>query len=111
MTGVGGRPEVIVEGSNFTDGGWLEYQFSYKPGDVYRRPPVVGKRRLFHCGKFIEFQLQTELQLENVHFVFQLLLLQVTGSLLALQSHHKGSNAPPSGDQWWMTKGMRLAIV
>jgi len=42
MTGVGGRPEVIVEGSNFTDGGWLEYQFLYKPGDVYRRPPVVG---------------------------------------------------------------------
>jgi len=43
MTGVGGRPEVIVEGSNFTDGGWLEYQFQYKPGDVYRRPPVVGE--------------------------------------------------------------------
>jgi len=43
MTGVGGRPEVIVEGSNSTDGGWLEYQFPYKPGDVYRRPPVNGK--------------------------------------------------------------------
>jgi len=42
MTGVGGRPEVIVEGSNSTDGGWMEYQFKYKPGDVYRRPPVVG---------------------------------------------------------------------
>jgi len=42
MTGVGGRPEVIVEGSNSTDGDWLEYQFPYKPGDVYRRPPVVG---------------------------------------------------------------------
>jgi len=44
MTGIGGRPEVIVEGSNSTEGGWLEYQFPYKPGDVYRRPPVVGKR-------------------------------------------------------------------
>jgi len=42
MTGVGGRPEVIVEGSNSTEGGWLEYQFLYKPGDVYRRPPVNG---------------------------------------------------------------------
>jgi len=49
MTGVGGRPEVIVEGSNSTDGGWLEYEFLYKPGDVYRRPPVVGKCHLYHC--------------------------------------------------------------
>ena len=47
MTGVGGRPEVIVEGSSSIDGGWLEYQFQYKPGDVYRRPPVNGKLQLF----------------------------------------------------------------
>jgi len=49
MTGVGGRPEVIVEGSNSTDEGWVEYQFKYKPGDVYRIPPFVGKCLLFHC--------------------------------------------------------------
>lgn len=48
MTGVGGRPEVIVEGSNTTDGGWMEYQFPYKPGDVYRMPPVVGKCHSVH---------------------------------------------------------------
>jgi len=53
MTGVGGRPELIVEGSNFTDGGWMEYEFLYKPGDVYRRPPVVGK---WGCGDKILYK-------------------------------------------------------
>eukprot|EP00041_Stephanoeca_diplocostata_P026309 m.706640 g.706640 ORF g.706640 m.706640 type:complete len:820 (+) comp22934_c0_seq10:347-2806(+) len=40
MTGVGARPEVILEGSR--DGQqWEEYHFAYKPGDVYSAPPVV----------------------------------------------------------------------
>ena len=35
------RPEIIVEGSR--DGvNWLAYEFRYKPGDVYRRPPFVA---------------------------------------------------------------------
>jgi len=34
MTGVGGRPEVIVEGSMNVDAGWREYGFLYKPGNV-----------------------------------------------------------------------------
>ena len=43
MTGVGGRPEVIVEGSNSRDDeGWKAYEFLYKPGHLKRRPPVVG---------------------------------------------------------------------
>ena len=42
MTGVGGRPEVIIEGSNSRDGGWKAYEFLYKPGDLRRRPPIVG---------------------------------------------------------------------
>ena len=41
MTGVGGRPEVIIEGSD-EEGKWQEYNFLYKPGDVNRRPPIVG---------------------------------------------------------------------
>jgi len=41
MTGVDARPEVIVEGS--MDGKeWHEYTFKYKPGDVFRRPPIVA---------------------------------------------------------------------
>ncbi|XP_067656214.1 lipase maturation factor 2-like [Haliotis asinina] len=42
MTGVGGRPEVIIEGSNTKDGTWKEYEFLYKPGDISLRPPVVA---------------------------------------------------------------------
>ncbi|XP_054269593.1 lipase maturation factor 2-like [Macrosteles quadrilineatus] len=42
MTGVGGRPEIIIEGSNDVKGPWLEYHFLYKPGDVNRSPPFVA---------------------------------------------------------------------
>ncbi|XP_035673677.1 lipase maturation factor 2-like [Branchiostoma floridae] len=42
MTGVGGRPEVIVEGSNSLQLGWKEYDFLYKPGNVKVAPPVVA---------------------------------------------------------------------
>ena len=38
MTGVGGRPEVVLEGSMSPAGPWLEYQFPHKPGDVARPP-------------------------------------------------------------------------
>lgn len=40
---MGGRPEVVLEGSNSINGPWTEYQFSYKPGDVNRMPPFVGR--------------------------------------------------------------------
>lgn len=42
MTGVGGRPEVIIEGSNYLDGKWKEYEFHYKPGNVSQKPPIVA---------------------------------------------------------------------
>ncbi|CAH3106819.1 unnamed protein product [Pocillopora meandrina] len=42
MTGVGGRPEVIIEGSNHPEGPWLEYHFHYKPGNVSESPPLVA---------------------------------------------------------------------
>ncbi|BES88024.1 lipase maturation factor [Nesidiocoris tenuis] len=42
MTGVGGRPEVIIEGSNSMEGPWLEYHFRYKPGHVNDSLPVVA---------------------------------------------------------------------
>lgn len=41
MTGVGGRPEVSIEGSE--DGvTWYEYVFKYKPGDTFASPLFVG---------------------------------------------------------------------
>lgn len=43
MTGVEGRPEVIIEGSNYVEGPWKEYNFLYKPGNVNNTLPFVGK--------------------------------------------------------------------
>lgn len=42
MTGVEGRPEVIIEGSNSLEGPWQEYEFLYKPGNVNSTLPFVA---------------------------------------------------------------------
>ncbi|XP_017878453.1 lipase maturation factor 2-like [Ceratina calcarata] len=42
MTGVEGRPEVIIEGANSIDGPWKEYEFLYKPGNVNNSLPLVA---------------------------------------------------------------------
>lgn len=42
MTGVDGRPEVILEGAESLDGPWIEYEFPYKPGSLDRAPPFVA---------------------------------------------------------------------
>ncbi|XP_054706514.1 lipase maturation factor 2-like [Uloborus diversus] len=41
MTGVDGRPEIVIEGSYTGTTGWKEYHFLYKPGAVSERPPVL----------------------------------------------------------------------
>lgn len=41
MTGVNGRPEVVIEGSNSLVDGWKEYHFSYKPGNVSAPPQFI----------------------------------------------------------------------
>ena len=38
MTGVGGRPEVVIEGSMTEQGPWKEYDFLYKPGNLSEAP-------------------------------------------------------------------------
>ncbi|KAM7396638.1 hypothetical protein PAMP_019670 [Pampus punctatissimus] len=40
MTGVGGRPEVVIEGSH-DKVKWTEIEFMYKPGNLSAPPPVV----------------------------------------------------------------------
>ena len=47
MTGVGGRPEVVIEGSDYLDSGWKEYDFMYKPGNVSWPMVFVGTYLLF----------------------------------------------------------------
>ncbi|XP_067173727.1 lipase maturation factor 2 [Apteryx mantelli] len=41
MTGVGGRPEVVLEGS-YDKRIWTEIEFMYKPGNLSTAPPVVA---------------------------------------------------------------------
>ncbi|KAM5334157.1 lipase maturation factor 2 isoform 1-T1 [Glossophaga mutica] len=41
MTGLGGRPEVVLEGS-YDGHHWTEIEFMYKPGNVSGPPPVVA---------------------------------------------------------------------
>jgi len=43
MTGVDGRPEVVIEGSDSIEGPWKEYEFLYKPGNVNNSLPFVGE--------------------------------------------------------------------
>lgn len=40
MTGVDGRPELIIKGSMDMET-WYEYDLNFKPGDVSRIPPIV----------------------------------------------------------------------
>lgn len=47
MTGVEGRPEVIIEGSDSIDGPWKEYEFLYKPGNVNNSLPFVGNMHIY----------------------------------------------------------------
>ncbi|KAK3928755.1 Lipase maturation factor 2 [Frankliniella fusca] len=42
MTGVEGRPEVVIEGSNSIEGPWKEYNFLYKPGNINSTLPFVA---------------------------------------------------------------------
>lgn len=42
VTGVDGRPEIIIEGSNSIDGPWKEYEFIYKPGNINNSLPLVA---------------------------------------------------------------------
>ena len=44
MTGEGGRPELIVEGTNDPNNdSWQQYHFKYKPGDLATMPKFNGE--------------------------------------------------------------------
>jgi hypothetical protein len=87
------RQEIIVEGSN--DGvTWLAYEFPYKPGNVYRPPPMVAP-----------YQPRLDWQMwfaalgsyqNNRWFVnFMLRLLQGEPSVLHLLSYNPFPKTPP----------------
>uniref|UniRef100_UPI00358F7D99 lipase maturation factor 2-like n=1 Tax=Myxine glutinosa TaxID=7769 RepID=UPI00358F7D99 len=41
MTGVGGRPEVVIEGSWELERNWKELEFMYKPGNISTSPSFI----------------------------------------------------------------------
>jgi hypothetical protein len=45
MTGVNGRPELVIEGSDDMSSvsGWKAYHFLYKPGDITKAPKFISK--------------------------------------------------------------------
>lgn len=49
MTGVDGRPEIVLEGASKSDGPWIEIPFKYKPGAVDRPCPFIGKQHFVFC--------------------------------------------------------------
>ena len=68
MTGVGGRPEVVIEGSNNMNSGWKEYEFLYKPGNTSRGLPIVGE-----CVETFESLLVSKLSNKSQLFVIIML--------------------------------------
>jgi hypothetical protein len=88
------REEIVVEGSN--DGvNWLAYEFPYKPGNIYRRPPIVAP-----------YQPRLDWQMwfaalgsyqNNRWFVnFVLRLLEGEPSVLRLLSYNPFPKGPPT---------------
>jgi hypothetical protein len=87
------REEILVEGSN--DGAtWQAYEFPYKPGNVYRRPPIAAP-----------YQPRLDWQMwfaalgsyqNNRWFVnFMLRLLEGEPTVLRLLSYNPFPKAPP----------------
>src|SRR5262245_18164384 len=87
------RPEIIVEGSN--DGQtWLPYAFSWKPGNVMRRPGFVAP----HMPR-LDWQMwfaalgSAQYQPWFQHFVER--LLQGTPAVVGLLTHNPFPHTPP----------------
>lgn len=68
MTGVGGRPEIIIQGSN--DGArWQDYEFWYKPGNISaplkwnipHQPRLDWQvNKMFYLGRILDVVCCTE---------------------------------------------------
>ena len=86
MTGVGGRPEVVIEWSNHVEGEWHEYSFMYKPGNLSRAPSFLAPHQ-----PRLDWQMWFAAlsNYQNAPWIIQLInrLLQNETSVLALLSH------------------------
>ena len=86
MTGVGGRPEVVIEWSNDLEGDWHEYDFMYKPGNLSSPPSFLAPHQ-----PRLDWQMWFAALSNYKHapWIIQLInrLLQNETSVLALLSH------------------------
>nr|XP_018910530.1 PREDICTED: lipase maturation factor 2-like [Bemisia tabaci] len=97
MTGVGGRPEVIIEGSdNMKDGPWKEYNFLYKPGSVSKSLSFVAPYQPRLDWQMWFAALGTYHQNPwLVSFVYRLLTNEPDVLKLIDNSHNPFPSAPP----------------
>lgn len=73
MTGVGGRPELIISGS-YDGETWQEYDFYYKPGDVtYMPQAVMPFQPRFDWQIWFSALGKIENEFYLVHFLYKLL--------------------------------------
>jgi hypothetical protein len=87
------RDEIILEGSN--DGvDWKAYEFPYKPGNVYRRPPIVAPYQP-RLDWQMWFAALGSYQNNRWFVEFVLRLLQGEPSVLRLLSYNPFPKSPP----------------
>jgi hypothetical protein len=107
------RPEITVQGSN--DGEhWLDYEFKYKPGPLWRRPPWVAPHQP-RLDWQMWFAALTPVDAVPWFRPFCLRLLEGSPDVLALLAHNPFRDRPPRyiraqlyryrfGDRTWWTR-------
>ena len=111
MTGVGGRPEVVLEWSNHLEGEWREYNFHYKPGNLSTAPSFLAPHQPRLDWQLWFAALSTY---QHTPWVIQLInrLLQNESSVLALltdtppqpvyiRASHYLYHFTSEGTDWW----------
>ncbi|EGT43258.1 hypothetical protein CAEBREN_01125 [Caenorhabditis brenneri] len=91
MTGIYGRPEIVIEGATNIEGPWKEISFSSKPGNVSRRPdyPRPGYHRLD-----MQMHYAAEGTYQQNPFFLSLIyhLMQNNSEVVGLLDHHPFQN-------------------
>ncbi|CAL2050359.1 unnamed protein product [Caenorhabditis brenneri] len=91
MTGIYGRPEIVIEGATNIEGPWKEVSFSSKPGNVSRRPdyPRPGYQRLD-----MQMHYAAEGTYQQNPFFLSLIyhLMQNNSEVVGLLDHHPFQN-------------------
>ncbi|KAI5739305.1 hypothetical protein M8J77_017595 [Diaphorina citri] len=122
MTGVDGRPEVIIEGAQNRQGPWTEIPFRYKPGNVNRTLPIVAPHQprldwqmwfaalgTYHQNPWISslayriltHQPEVLSLLDSTHYPFK---AKAPAFLRAVSYKYVYTPANTKATQWWIRK-------